>query len=122
MKRKTLILLAALLLTSLAGGAAWARGHAHVGVFVGVPFAGPYHYYPRYYYPYPPYYYPAVPVVVTPPAPPVYIEQGQQPQQADGALPSNYWYYCQNPQGYYPYVKECQGGWQQVSPQPPARP
>jgi len=121
MKRNKSIVLAALLLASLAGGTAWAHGHARVGVFVGVPFAGPYHYYPRYYYPYPPYYYyPAVPMVVTPPAPPVYIEKGQQ--QAEAALPSNYWYYCQNPQGYYPYVKDCPGGWQQVSPQPPARP
>ena len=27
-----------------------------------------------------------------------------------------YWYYCQNPQGYYPYVKSCPGGWIQVEP------
>lgn len=27
-----------------------------------------------------------------------------------------YWYYCQNPQGYYPYVKSCPGGWMQVIP------
>ncbi|MCK9608465.1 MAG: hypothetical protein M0R33_18655 [Methylomonas sp.] len=27
--------------------------------------------------------------------------------------PANYWHYCPNPEGYYPYVKECPGGcWQ----------
>ena len=32
---------------------------------------------------------------------------------------SDYWYYCQNPQGYYPYVNSCPGGWMKVVPQPP---
>lgn len=123
------VVLISLLLATLAGSTAWAHGRARVGVYVGVPgvsFVSPYHYYPRYYYPryyysYPPYYYyPAAPLVVTPPAPPVYIEKGQQ--QAEAAPSSNYWYYCQNPQGYYPYVKECPGGWQQVAPRPPAHP
>jgi hypothetical protein len=27
-----------------------------------------------------------------------------------------YWYYCQNPQGYYPYIKSCPGGWIPVIP------
>ena len=27
-----------------------------------------------------------------------------------------YWYYCQDPKGYYPYVKSCPGGWMQVVP------
>jgi hypothetical protein len=40
----------------------------------------------------------------------VYV-QPEQPQQ-------NYWYYCQEPQGYYPYVKQCPGGWMKVLPQP----
>ena len=35
-----------------------------------------------------------------------------EPQQS-------YWYYCQDPQGYYPYVRNCPGGWQQVLPTPP---
>jgi hypothetical protein len=30
-----------------------------------------------------------------------------------------YWYYCQNPQGYYPYVKQCPNGWMKVVPSPP---
>jgi hypothetical protein len=28
----------------------------------------------------------------------------------------SYWYYCQNPQGYYPYVKQCPSGWTKVPP------
>ena len=35
---------------------------------------------------------------------------------------AQYWAYCRNPQGYYPSVKECPGGWQQVAPQPPQPP
>src|SRR5712691_3381475 len=40
-----------------------------------------------------------------------------------GAYPSNgysqpyasqYWYYCQNPSGYYPYVQQCTTNWQPV--------
>ena len=25
---------------------------------------------------------------------------------------SGYWYYCQNPPGYYPYVQQCRVSWQ----------
>ena len=35
-----------------------------------------------------------------------------QPEQQQ----PSYWYYCQNPQGYYPYVKSCPGGWITVVP------
>ena len=31
-----------------------------------------------------------------------------------------YWAYCQNPEGYYPYVQECFGGWVPAVPAPPA--
>jgi hypothetical protein len=44
--------------------------------------------------------------------PPVYVQPGTPPDQ------SGYWYYCQNPQGYYPSVTECPGGWIAVLPQP----
>lgn len=62
------------------------------------------------------YYYPPA-VVAVPTAPPIYIQQIPAPvvQQTQ----SNYWYYCQNPKGYYPYVRECASGWQQVEPTPP---
>ena len=33
----------------------------------------------------------------------------------------NYWHYCRNPEGYYPYVKKCPEGWLQVAPQPAAQ-
>ncbi|MDB5855987.1 MAG: hypothetical protein JWR22_4028 [Herminiimonas sp.] len=119
------------LLTSVVGSAALARGHGHgghgharVGIFLGVPLAGAAYYYgPRYYYPPYPGYYPGyyagyypygAPVVAA--APPVYVEQGQEGQQGS-SMPSNYWYYCTNPQGYYPTVRECPNGWQQVPPQ-----
>jgi hypothetical protein len=29
------------------------------------------------------------------------------------------WFYCDNPQGYYPYVQQCVSAWQRVSPNPP---
>jgi len=57
-----------------------------------------------YFYPYP--YYASPPVVMQ--QPPVYSEPEQQQ--------AYYWYYCQNPQGYYPYVKSCPGGWMKVVP------
>ena len=61
-------------------------------------------------------YYDVSPPVAVQPAPPAYA-QPQQPQE-------DYWYYCQNPQGYYPYVNSCPGGWMKVVPQvaPPNAP
>jgi hypothetical protein len=32
--------------------------------------------------------------------------------------PGEFWYYCRDPRGYYPYVAECPGGWVKVPPQP----
>lgn len=112
-----------------AAGAASAQ-HFHHGPRVGVGvYIGPGWYYPYPHYVYPPVYYTYPPVVVTPASPPVYIEQGQpqllpQPPVAENAPAqpqSNYWYYCSKPEGYYPYVKQCPGGWQQVAPRPPAQ-
>lgn len=55
--------------------------------------------------------------VIVPSAPPVYIQRETvTPVQQQ----TNYWHYCQNPDGYYPYVKQCPGGWLQVAPQPTA--
>ncbi len=103
------------------GGRHGGGGHGHVGVglYFGIPY--PYQYYPSpyYYYPYP--YYP--PVMAVPSQPPVYIEQGNEPQsapqQAPAAKEDYYWYHCDKPEGYYPYIKECPSGWQKVSPTPP---
>jgi hypothetical protein len=92
----------------------WAdHWHGRVGISIGVPLGYPW-FYPPYY---PPPYYP--PVVTVPAQPPVYIER----EEAPAVPPQNaYWYYCHDPEGYYPYVKECPGGWQAVSPTPPPAP
>lgn len=68
----------------------------------------PYYYPPMYAYP---------PTVVVPTTPPVYIQQETQPMPPQ----TNYWYYCQKPDGYYPYVKDCPGGWLPVAPKPPGQ-
>ena len=119
------VALAVVLLTLFSSGAAYAGGYGHhgSGVRFGVVIGGPGWfgpgYYPPYYSPYyyPPYasaYYPSMPA-----SPPVYIEQGGA-QPAPGAAPqASYWYFCAEANGYYPYVKECPGGWQRVSPQAP---
>lgn len=108
----------------------WAHGrHSHINLGFGIGgyypgFYGPSFYGPSFYgYPafgydpffYRPYYsYP--PTVVMPVTPPVYIQQ----EQSRTAEPqTNYWHYCRDPEGYYPYVKRCPDGWLKVAPQPP---
>jgi hypothetical protein len=66
------------------------------------PYYGPYYAYPSYPYDYD---YVAPPVVLAPPATAV-----TPPPAAE------YWYYCQNPSGYYPTVAQCPDGWIQVAP------
>jgi len=93
------------------------HGHGRVGVGVVIGAPGYWHYPGPYYPPYPyPYY--AYPPVVVAPEPQTYIERTPEPPQQQ-AQPSNDWYYCHKPEGYYPYVKQCPGGWQRVAPQPP---
>ena len=58
-------------------------------------------------YPYPEY---IPPIVALPPAP---------PPPAAGPAP---WYYCDNPQGYFPYVNMCNGPWREVPSVPAAIP
>lgn len=106
----------------------------HLGIAVGVPLLA-YSLYRPYYTP-APYYYP--PLVLSAPAPTVYVEQAPiqpyvqpyvqpqaQPQyqpaeNQQAAPPSSWWYYCPDSQAYYPYVRSCSVGWQRVAPQPPA--
>ena len=101
-------------------GGGWRGGWWGPGVFIGAGLAAPSWWYPYYGYPYPyaypyPYGYPAYsPPVMVEPSPQTYIQQETPAQQ--------YWYYCQSAQGYYPYVRECPDGWQQVAPQPPPPP
>ncbi len=103
-----------------ASSSAWAHGpgghfRGGVGLYIGGPF--PY-YYPPYYYPP---YYPSYPqTIVVPAQPQVYIQQDTQPQVQQQTPATNYWYHCDNPEGYYPYIKDCPGGWMKVLPTPPA--
>jgi hypothetical protein len=96
-----------------------------VGIHIGVPlfwnwpwppagYVAPYGAYPPH-YPYP-LYYPYPPIVREPAPPPVYIERAVE---RDDASAQGYWYYCDRPEGYYPYVRECPGGWERVAPRPP---
>jgi hypothetical protein len=105
-------LLLALATGLVAAGSAFAGGrhhHHHSRLVLGFSFGYPAYYYGGpYYHPYP-YYYPA-PVIVQ--SPPVYTER------QDVAPEPGYWYYCAATRGYYPYVKECPGGWQRVAPAP----
>jgi hypothetical protein len=100
-----------------------------VDIVIGTPFPRSYYYGPRYGYPafgYPGYgwgyaYPPVVvppPVIYSPPAPTVYIERPPEPVQpaaSDQPL-AGYWYWCADPQGWYPTVGECAAGWQPVPP------
>jgi hypothetical protein len=118
-----ILLTIGLLLTAPVSGRAGSSTHYSFGLNLGVGVPG---YYgspgwgPRPYWGppavvVPPYAYPAPPVVVVPQQPQTYVQRNQQE--------SGYWYYCQNPQGYYPYIKSCPGGWMKVVPEtvPPGR-
>jgi hypothetical protein len=109
----TLLLMAA----AAAGQNAWAdRGHhfhnfhsrGRVGVFIGAPLFWPWYY--------PPTYYPEPTVIAVPTSPPVYIERSDEEA---GTEASGYWYRCDRPRGYYPYVKECPNGWRKEVPHAP---
>jgi len=59
------------------------------------------------------------PVVVSPPEPVTYIERAPEVEQAAQQAPAaGYWYWCGEPQGWYPQVPECPPGWQPVAPRP----
>ena len=107
----------ALLAAALLGAApAFAHGRVHFGIGLNFgPYWGPY-WGPGWYYP-PPYYYYPPPVVIAPAQPQTYVERNDQVPQQSQPQPG-YWYYCQASRAYYPYVKECPGGWQAVSPTP----
>lgn len=89
---------------------AFAHGYVRGGIWIG-PGWGPGWWGPAYTYPYP--YYVGPPVVVQQQPPTEYAAPEPQPEQP------SYWYFCQSPKGYYPYVKQCPGGWMKVVPTPP---
>jgi len=99
-----------------AADAAWIRGGFWgPRVFVGPTFGfGVYA---------PPLY--APPVYVAPP--PVVVQQRYVAPPAPAVAPAapaaeGSWYYCGNPQGYYPYVRMCNSQWQVVPANPDAGP
>ncbi len=110
-----LILVAVILILSsaLPSQADWHGGHGGFSfrgsIWVGPGWWGPWGY--PYSYPYYPYYAES-PVVIEKQAP-VYVQPNRQQEESD------YWYFCTKPQGYYPYIKRCPGGWLKVVPSAP---
>jgi hypothetical protein len=100
-----LVLSLAISLPAYAHGRVFFRGDVLIG-----PGWGPWWWGPPY-YPYGPYY--SEPPVVVPQQPPAYVEPSPQPEA------QYYWYFCQKPEGYYPYVKKCPDGWLKVIPPVP---
>ena len=93
------------------------RHHHTSHTSFGFVFGGPLWSYPAYspyysYYPYGPYYpYPSQTIVIQS-SPTRYIEKNENNDAGQ------YWYYCKNPKGYYPYVQKCNVNWQKVIPFP----
>lgn len=96
------------------GGYGYGPGYggpgAHFSFGAGPVWRGGRGLYPRPVYPYPTYYPPVV----------VGDDYGYAPRERDyarGYTRGNpqrpeYWYFCQNPEGYYPYIQDCDD-WQQ---------
>lgn len=62
---------------------------------------GGWYFYPEPIFPYPTY---VPPVIIAQPSPPV----------VTGLPPAQFWYFCDNPRGYYPYVATCSVPWRAV--------
>lgn len=88
----------------------------------GLGYGAPYH---PYAYPYPggyPFVYAPV-VINSTPIPQTYIQQEPVAEAVVQAAPTiNYWYYCTQPAGYFPYVQNCNQPWMKVIPQNPVNP
>ena len=109
-----LLLVGSLLVTNAdaRGGRGGHGGNVGIGLWLGPgwwPGWGWPGYYPSYYYPY----YQEPPIVIQQPE--VYVQPAPQEQSP------TYWYFCKESQGYYPYVKQCPGGWMKVVPTPPGQ-
>ncbi len=111
MKKSACLILFAVMLILSSAIPGHAGGHYSFrgSVWIGPGWWGPP--YP-YYYPYYPYY--SEPPAVIERQAPAYVQPNdQKPEQS-------YWYYCTKPQGYYPYIKKCPGGWLKVVPSAPS--
>lgn len=102
-------------------GGGWGWGWGLLGLSLGLALATP-----SYAAPAPVYYYPpAQPAIVqapayVEPAAPYYSEPVAPPPPAYSApqAANNWWYFCQESGAYYPYVRDCPGGWLRVAPTP----
>ena len=145
MKRLIALVLALAGVVTAGSAFAWGYGpRVSLGFHYGYWGPGPYWgspWYPAYYYPP----YPPTVIVTTPPAPVQYIERPAQPAAAPAPVAASgpfapvppqatpapapqaqtagmtpgYWYFCENPRGYYPHVPECPVPWKAVPPVPP---
>ncbi|MCX7174619.1 MAG: hypothetical protein NT159_12000 [Proteobacteria bacterium] len=93
--------------------AIWRGGHWRHGRHAGRQgwwwvVGGVWYYYPVMVKPYPDPYLP--PLVEMPPPPPA------------APATSQFWYYCRNPAGYYPYVPSCPTSWEAVPANAPSAP
>lgn len=99
------------------------RWRGGVTLHFGAPWPG-YWYGPRYYAPPPVVYYPApaYPAYTYPPPvierAPTYVERDDPAPAAETDAPPAWWYWCADAKKYYPYVKDCPGGWRRVPAQP----
>lgn len=100
----------------LASPDASAHGGGRARLSIGLHFGAPLYSYP--WHPWPYYVYAPPPVYVAPSVvqvqPPVYVERHDPPVTDQ----QGWWYFCDKANGYYPYVKECPGGWRKVPPVP----
>ena len=101
------------------GRPGWGGGHwgPRVGIYYGG--LGYYGYGYGYDYGYP---YAYAPIVINAePTPQVLIQQGAGTGvTAQNEPAANYWYYCTQPAGYFPYVQNCSQPWMKVVPQIPS--
>jgi hypothetical protein len=88
--------------------------HGHNGWWWGV--GGAWYFYNAPVYPYPAYVSPTY-------YGDDYDDGGDDQGYGDGGYQGGYggggvWYHCSSPDGYYPYIRDCHGGWQQVPATP----
>ena len=100
------------------GGFRGGYGGPRVGVVIGAPYYDPF-WDPFWGYSYYPYSYPPYPYRYREPLPPPDYGDYSNDVAPQGPPPAQSWYYCDNPKGYYPYVKTCRDEWQPVPATPP---
>lgn len=129
------IIAAMILMACASASNTWAHGRYYgprvsIGLGVGFgsyayPFPVGYarRYYPAPYYPYQTSYYPEVIVetLVSPTPATVYVREANITQnfpiRPSTSVNGSDWYYCHNPDGFYPSIKTCPSGWQKVPAQ-----